>query len=100
MSAPLAVRWIALCDRLDVKPKQFATLIAVAAVSIGAFGAKAMLRPRQASADPEAAATEAAAVPGAAPQAFAGPRGSRGPAPSLPGPGEALGQQPDPQPAH
>ena len=50
MSAPLAVRWHQLCDRLGVKPKQFATLIAVATVSVGAVAAKSMLKPAKVAA--------------------------------------------------
>ena len=63
MSAPLAVRWQQLCDRLGVKPKQFATLIAVATVSVGAVAAKSVLKPSKAAAAATVAAPAAAAAP-------------------------------------
>jgi hypothetical protein len=50
VSAPVAVRWHQLCDRLGVKPKQFATLIAVATVSVGAMATKAVFKPSKAAA--------------------------------------------------
>ena len=63
MSAPLAVRWQQLCDRLGVKPKQFATLIAVATVSVGAVAAKSMLKPAKAAASVAVVAPATAAAP-------------------------------------
>ena len=70
MSAPLAIRWQQLCDRLGVKPKQFATLIAVATVSVGAVAAKSMLKPAKAA----ASVAVAAAAPAAAPRIVDAPR--------------------------
>ena len=70
MSAPLAVRWQQLCDRLGVKPKQFATLIAVATVSVGAVAAKSMLKPAKAA----ASVAVVAAAPAAAPRIIDAPR--------------------------
>ena len=70
MSAPLAVRWHQLCDRLGVKPKQFATLIAVATVSVGAVAAKSMLKPAKAA----ASVAVVAAAPAAAPRIVDAPR--------------------------
>lgn len=63
MSAPLAIRWQQLCDRLGVKPKQFATLIAVATVSVGAVAAKSMLKPAKAAASVAVVAPAPAAAP-------------------------------------
>lgn len=63
MSAPLAVRWQQLCDRLGVKPKQFATLIAIATVSVGAVAAKSMLKPAKAAASVAVVAPAPAAAP-------------------------------------
>jgi hypothetical protein len=63
VSAPLAIRWQQLCDRLGVKPKQFATLIAVAAVSVGAVAAKSMLKPAKAAASVAVVAPAPAAAP-------------------------------------
>ena len=63
MSAPLAVRWQQLCDRLGVKPKQFGTLIAVATVSVGAVAAKSMLKPAKAAASVAVVAPAPAAAP-------------------------------------
>lgn len=70
MSAPLAIRWQQLCDRLGVKPKQFATLIAVATVSVGAVAAKSMLKPAKAV----ASVAVVAAAPAAAPRIVDAPR--------------------------
>ena len=70
MSAPLAIRWQQLCDRLGVKPKQFATLIAVATVSVGAVAAKSMLKPAKAA----ASVAVVAAAPAAAPRIVDAPR--------------------------
>jgi hypothetical protein len=70
VSAPLAVRWQQLCDRLGVKPKQFATLIAVATVSVGAVAAKSMLKPAKAA----ASVAVVAAAPAAAPRIVDAPR--------------------------
>ena len=70
MSAPLAIRWQQLCDRLGVKPKQFATLIAIATVSVGAVAAKSMLKPAKAA----ASVAVAAAAPAAAPRIVDAPR--------------------------
>ena len=70
MSAPLAVRWQQLCDRLGVKPKQFATLIAVATVSVGAVATKSMLKPAKAA----ASVAVVAAAPAAAPRIVDAPR--------------------------
>lgn len=63
MSAPLAIRWQQLCDRLGVKPKQFGTLIAVATVSVGAVAAKSMLKPAKAAASVAVVAPAPAAAP-------------------------------------
>lgn len=63
MSAPLAVRWHQLCDRLGVKPKQFATLIAVATVSVGAMATKAVFKPSKAAASVAVVAEEPVASP-------------------------------------
>jgi len=63
VSAPLAVRWHQLCDRLGVKPKQFATLIAVATVSVGAMATKAVFKPSKAAASVAVVAEEPAAAP-------------------------------------
>ena len=70
MSAPLAVRWQQLCDRLGVKPRQFATLIAVATMSVGAVAAKSMLKPAKAA----ASVAVVAAAPAAAPRIVDAPR--------------------------
>ena len=70
MSAPLAVRWHQLCDRLGVKPKQFATLIAVATVSVGAMATKAVFKPSKAA----ASVAVVAAAPAAAPRIVEAPR--------------------------
>ena len=70
MSAPLAVRWQQLCDRLGVKPTQFATLIAVATVSVSAVAAKSMLKPAKAA----ASVAVVAAAPAAAPRIVDAPR--------------------------
>ena len=70
MSAPLAIRWQQLCDRLGVKPKQFATLIAVATVSVGAVAAKSMLKPAKAG----ASVAVVTAAPAAAPRIVDAPR--------------------------
>jgi hypothetical protein len=70
VSAPLAIRWQQLCDRLGVKPKQFATLIAIATVSVGAVAAKSMLKPAKAA----ASVAVAAAAPAAAPRIVDAPR--------------------------
>jgi hypothetical protein len=70
VSAPLAVRWQQLCDRLGVKPKQFATLIAVATVSVGAVAAKSMLKPAKAG----ASVAVVTAAPAAAPRIVDAPR--------------------------
>jgi hypothetical protein len=70
VSAPLAIRWQQLCDRLGVKPKQFATLIAVATVSVGAVAAKSMLKPAKAG----ASVAVVAAAPAAAPRIVDAPR--------------------------
>lgn len=70
MSAPLAIRWQQLCDRLGVKPKQFATLIAVATVSVGAVATKSMLKPAKAA----ASVAVVAAAPAAAPRIVDAPR--------------------------
>jgi hypothetical protein len=70
VSAPLAIRWQQLCDRLGVKPKQFATLIAVATVSVGAVAAKSMLKPAKAA----ASVAVVAAAPAAAPRIIDAPR--------------------------
>jgi hypothetical protein len=70
VSAPLAIRWQQLCDRLGVKPKQFATLIAVATVSVGAVAAKSMLKPAKAA----ASVAVVAAAPAAAPRIVDAPR--------------------------
>jgi len=71
VSAPLAVRWQQLCDRLGVKPKQFATLIAVATVSVGAMATKAVFKPSKAAA---ASVAVVAAAPAAAPRIADAPR--------------------------
>ena len=71
MSAPLAVRWHQLCDRLGVKPKQFATLIAVATVSVGAMATKAVFKPSKAAASVAVVAAEPAT---AAPRIVDAPR--------------------------
>jgi len=63
VSAPLAIHWQQLCDRLGVKPKQFATLIAVATVSVGAVAAKSMLKPAKAAASVAVVAPAPAAAP-------------------------------------
>jgi len=70
VSAPLAVRWHQLCDRLGVKPKQFATLIAVATVSVGAMATKAVFKPSKAA----ASVAVVAAAPAAAPRIVDAPR--------------------------
>jgi len=70
VSAPLAIRWQQLCDRLGVKPKQFATLIAVATVSIGAMATKAVFKPAKAA----ASLAVVAAAPVAAPRIVDAPR--------------------------
>lgn len=75
MSAQLAARWNGACERLGVKPRQFAVLLAVAATVIGALAARSALRPARAAArpGPEAAApavTSPAAAP-AAPRSWA-----------------------------
>ena len=44
MSAALAVRWESACARLGVKPRQFAVLLAVTAVAVGALGVKGALK--------------------------------------------------------
>lgn len=59
MSASMQRRWADLCARLGVKPRQFATLLAVTAVAVGALGAKTLLKPSKA----RAAAAQAASAP-------------------------------------
>lgn len=51
MSAPIAVRWNELCNRLGVKPKQFGFLIAATALTVAALGAKTVFKPARASAE-------------------------------------------------
>jgi hypothetical protein len=60
MSATMQRRWADLCARLGVKPRQFATLVAISAVAVGALGLKSVLKPSKARA---AAATAAAVTP-------------------------------------
>jgi len=50
MSAPIAVRWNELCNRLGVKPKQFGFLIAATALTVAALGAKTVFKPARANA--------------------------------------------------
>lgn len=70
MSAQLAARWNGACERLGVKPRQFAVLLAVAATAIGALAARSALRPARAVARPgPVAAAAAAAAPAASPAA-------------------------------
>ena len=57
MSDSMQRRWADLCARLGVKPKQFATLLAVTAVAVGALGVKSALKPSKARAATAAAAT-------------------------------------------
>lgn len=73
MSASLSAQWKSTCDRLGVKPRQFAVLLTVTVVAVGALAAKTALKPSRASA---AAAT---AVP-AAPKADAAQPAAQGPA--------------------
>lgn len=68
MSAALAARWSGMCDRLGVKPRQFAALLGVAAVAVGALAARSALRPGRAPARP---AVAAAAAPAPAPRTAA-----------------------------
>lgn len=76
MSASASARWKSMCDRLGVKPRQFAVLVTVTVVAIGALAAKTALKPSRAkAAAPVAAqpAVETPAQPGAAQPAGAGP---------------------------
>lgn len=57
MSESMQRRWTDLCARLGVKPRQFATLLAVTAVAVGALGVKSALKPSKARAATVAAAT-------------------------------------------
>jgi hypothetical protein len=56
MSASAAARWQSICDRLGVKPRQFAVLLTVTAVAVGALAAKSALKPSRAKAAAPAAA--------------------------------------------
>lgn len=75
MSASASVRWQSACDRLGVKPRQFAVLLTVTVVAVGALAAKTALKPSSAKAAAPAAlpAQPASREPSAAMQASAGP---------------------------
>lgn len=76
MSAPASARWKSACDRLGVKPRQFAVLLTVTVVAVGALVAKTALKPSHAKAAPAAAAqaaSETGTQPGNAMPAAAGP---------------------------
>lgn len=66
MSAAASARWKSVCDRLGVKPRQFAVLLTVTVVAVGALAAKTALKPSRAKAAAPAAA-QAAAEPTAQP---------------------------------
>ena len=53
--SPMQCQWNDLCVRLGVKPKQFATLLAVLVVSVGGLSLKAMVGTRKAAASVAAA---------------------------------------------
>ena len=77
MSDSMQRRWADLCARLGVKPRQFAALLAITAVAVGALGVKSALKPAKARA---AAAAAVAAKSGAPDEAApdAGARSERG----------------------
>ncbi|MFM1936828.1 MAG: hypothetical protein RI990_1787 [Planctomycetota bacterium] len=79
MSSPLQARWEAICARLNVKPKQFAVLLSITVLAIGALGVKSTLGPKKAAARPAAAAARPSAPAAAAsrkPAATAAPAGT------------------------
>ena len=59
MSASLSAQWKSTCDRLGVKPRQFAVLLTVTAVAVGALAAKTALKPSRAAASAPAAVQQA-----------------------------------------
>jgi hypothetical protein len=77
MSDSMQRRWADLCTRLGVKPKQFATLLAVTAVAVGALGVKGALKPSKARAATAAAAPAKSSDAGA-PAAEPAARAERG----------------------
>jgi hypothetical protein len=77
MSDSMQRRWADLCTRLGVKPKQFATLLAVTAVAVGALGVKGALKPSKARAATAAAAPTKSSDAGA-PAAEPAARAERG----------------------
>lgn len=50
MSTPLAIRWNDLCNRLGVKPRQFAMLLSVTVMAAASLGVKAVFTPAKANA--------------------------------------------------
>lgn len=60
MSAPIAVRWNALCNRLGVQPKQFGFLLAATSLTVAALAAKTVFKPAKASASSSLRAEAAA----------------------------------------
>ena len=75
MSASASARWNSMCDRLGVKPRQFAVLLTVTVVAVGALAAKTALKPSRAKAAAPATAqpaAEPASQPGAPSPAGAG----------------------------
>lgn len=67
MSAALSVRWQGLCDRLGVKPRQFAALLAIASLAVGALAARSMLRPARPATRQAPPVAAAASMPAQAP---------------------------------
>lgn len=63
-----SARWKSLCDRLGVKPRQFAVLLTVTFVAVGALAARTALKPSRAKAAAPVAA-QAAPEPGSQPPA-------------------------------
>jgi hypothetical protein len=60
MSAPIAVQWNALCNRLGVQPKQFGFLLAATSLTVAALAAKTVFKPAKASASSSLRAEAAA----------------------------------------
>jgi len=72
MSSSLQSRWESICARLNVKPKQFAALLSITVLAVGALGVKSALGPRKAAARPTAAAARPSASVAAPPRKPAG----------------------------
>jgi hypothetical protein len=59
VSSP-ASRWNEVCERLGVKPKQFAVLVGATAIAVGALGTKSIINSKRTPRARPAAATDAA----------------------------------------